>query len=69
MKRTVFKKKSTAKKYRGAGRRVYPVKGGYVVSPECPRSVRKRATLIKQRPKTKRKRKFSDALYIDIIPF
>ncbi len=57
MKRTTFKKKTTAKKHRGAGRRVYQVEGGYRVSPECPRSQAKRRELIKGRTKTKRRTK------------
>jgi hypothetical protein len=72
MKRTTFAKKSTAKKYRGAGRRVYQVEGGYRVSPECPRSKAKRGALIKQRTKTKRKARAKPAVEIvwtDTVPF
>ncbi len=53
MKRTTFSKKSTAKKHRGAGRRVYKTDAGWRVSPECPRSEAKRRALIKDRHKTR----------------
>ncbi len=54
MKRTTFRKKSTAKKHRGAGRRVYKTKAGWHVSPECPRAGARRRELIKQRTKTRK---------------
>jgi len=57
VKRTTFRKKATAKKHRGAGRRVYKVGKGYRVSPECPRSGAKRRELITVRTKTKRRGK------------
>ncbi len=53
MKRTTFSRKGNAKRHRGAGRRVYHVKGGYRVSPECPRAGAKRRELVKQRSKTR----------------
>lgn len=53
--RTTFRRRSTAKKRRGAGRRVYKVDGGYRVSPECPRAGAKRRELIKGRTKTRRR--------------
>jgi hypothetical protein len=71
MKRTNYKRKATAKKYRGAGRRVYKTKAGYRVSPECPRSAAKRRALIKRRTKTKRRRAkvVRRRRYTDDIPF
>ena len=82
VKRTTFQKKATAKKHRGAGRRVYKVDEGYRVSPECPRSAAKRRELIKGRTKTKRgakakakakrparRKKAIEIVWTDRVPF
>ena len=66
MKRTTYRKKSTAKRARGAGRRVYKTDGDWRVSPECPRKATKRLAVKRQRIKTRRKRR---PKYTDEIPF
>lgn len=69
--RTTFRKKSTAKAYRGTGRRVYKVKNGYRVSPECPRSRGKRGALIQIRTKNRRRARPKSflAAVMDALPF
>ncbi len=69
MKRTTFSSKGNAKRHRGAGRRVYKVKGGYRVSPECPRATAHRRELVKQRSKTRPavKRKSKEIFRLSVV--